>query len=151
MFYINLYLFIPKWLLYIISFLGIYIYYSLKTRFVYILIKDFNQLLKILIKKMVKKRQFHCQTCGNPCETYRKGRKHKVLICPHCGVIATNPLPLALLAAAPSIIEGVSGIFGKKKKKAGKEEEEGGSKRIFYDSADKPNKGERYVKMALGG
>lgn len=37
------------------------------------------------------KRQFHCERCGNPCEIYKKGKKHRVLVCPQCGVLATNP------------------------------------------------------------
>ena len=42
---------------------------------------------------MVKKakHQFHCQYCGDPCEIYKKGKKHRVLVCPQCGVLATNP------------------------------------------------------------
>jgi len=39
-----------------------------------------------------KKRQFHCQRCGLPCEIYRKGKGHRVLVCPSCGVLATNPI-----------------------------------------------------------
>lgn len=38
-----------------------------------------------------RKHQFHCQRCGLPCEIYRKGKGHRVLICPSCGVLATNP------------------------------------------------------------
>lgn len=38
-----------------------------------------------------KKRQFHCNQCSSPCEIYKKGKKHRVLVCPHCGVLATNP------------------------------------------------------------
>lgn len=54
---------------------------------------------------MKKKHQFHCQHCNSPCEIYKKGKGHKVLVCPHCGVIATNPISFkgALGAAASSI------------------------------------------------
>lgn len=38
-----------------------------------------------------KKRQFHCEKCGSPCEIYKKGKNHRVLVCPQCGVLATNP------------------------------------------------------------
>lgn len=48
-----------------------------------------------------KKRQFHCNHCGSPCTIYRKGKGHRVLVCPHCGVIATNP------TLAGSILKGV--------------------------------------------
>ena len=61
---------------------------------------------------MKKRRQFHCNECGAACEIYRKGKRHRVLICPNCGILATNPLPL-LAAAAPSLIKGAVGI-GKK-------------------------------------
>lgn len=37
------------------------------------------------------KRQFHCERCGQPCTIYKKGKKHRVLVCPECGVLATNP------------------------------------------------------------
>ncbi len=60
-----------------------------------------------------KKHQFHCEKCGQPCEIYKKGKKHRVLVCPECGVIATNPLPLvagAMLASA------ASSLFKKKEK-----------------------------------
>jgi len=39
----------------------------------------------------MKKTQFHCNYCESPCEIYKKGKKHKVLVCPQCGVLATNP------------------------------------------------------------
>jgi len=61
---------------------------------------------------MRKRRQFHCQECGSACEIYKKGKKHRVLVCPQCGILATNPLPL-LAAAAPSLLKGAVGL-GKK-------------------------------------
>ncbi len=42
---------------------------------------------------MTKKRakhQFHCEKCQNECMIYKKGKNHRVLVCPHCGVLATN-------------------------------------------------------------
>lgn len=97
-----------------------------------------------------KKRVFHCSKCGNPTETYKKGRKHRVIICPRCGIIASNPLPLLALAASalPSVIEGASSFLSDKKSSTPKD-----TARLpitKYDNLDKPNKGERYVKMALG-
>ncbi len=98
----------------------------------------------------MKKRQFHCERCGNPCEIYKKGKKHRVLVCPECGVIATNPLPL-LATAIPTALK-----LGKKAGKLigigkGKEsKEESRTQKIVTDSLDKPNKGERYVRMVMG-
>lgn len=37
------------------------------------------------------KHQFHCQSCAAPCDIYKKGKGHRVLVCPNCGVLATNP------------------------------------------------------------
>ena len=54
---------------------------------------------------MATKKQFHCQKCNSACTIYKKGKKHRVLVCPQCGVLATNPLSFkgALSAAASSI------------------------------------------------
>lgn len=38
-----------------------------------------------------KKHAFHCQHCNNELEIFKKGKKHRVLVCPQCGIIATNP------------------------------------------------------------
>jgi len=40
---------------------------------------------------MKKAHKFHCQKCDSECEIYKKGKKHRVLVCPECGVLATNP------------------------------------------------------------
>lgn len=47
-------------------------------------------------KNMAKarKHQFHCEKCASPCEIYKKGKNHRVLVCPSCGVLATNPFSL---------------------------------------------------------
>ncbi len=73
---------------------------------------------------MVKKRkhQFHCQYCGSGCEIYKKGKGHRVLVCPNCGVLASNPLPLlaAALPLAGKLLKGagkVVGLGGKDKDK----------------------------------
>jgi len=42
--------------------------------------------------RVKRKRQFHCERCGAACEIYKKGKKHRVLVCPTCGVLATNPI-----------------------------------------------------------
>ena len=94
-----------------------------------------------------KRRVFHCENCKSPCEIYKKGKTHRVLVCPRCGILASNPLPLAALAASalPSLIEKGGELLG-----GGKKKEKGDIQKIVTDSLDKPNKGERYVKMALG-
>lgn len=40
------------------------------------------------------KRQFHCDKCNSPCTIYKHGKKHRVLVCPECGVLATNPFSI---------------------------------------------------------
>lgn len=62
--------------------------------------------------------------------------------------MASNPLPLAALAAAaaPTVIDAATGMLSKKGKKA-----TGESQRIVSDSLDKPNKGERAVFKELYG
>ena len=58
-----------------------------------------------------RKHQFHCQRCGSPCEIYRKGKNHRVLVCPNCGVLATNPTVAGkLLKIGASLIPGVGGV-----------------------------------------
>ncbi len=69
--------------------------------YIYMLIYKETKSLLITVWKIIRmkrKHQFHCETCGSPCEIYKKGKKHRVLVCPKCGVIATNPLPLAAAA-----------------------------------------------------
>jgi len=40
---------------------------------------------------MVRKRVWHCNHCGSSCEVYKKGKKHRVIVCPRHGIIAANP------------------------------------------------------------
>ncbi len=103
-----------------------------------------------------KKHVFHCGVCESPCEIYKKGKSHRVLVCPKCGVIASNPLPLIVgagMALAKSslgkkAISSVSSLIGGK----GDTSTQTPSRQVMItDSLDKPNKNERYVKMALGG
>jgi len=54
-----------------------------------------------------------------PCEIYRKGKMHRVLVCPACGVLATNPFSFSRAlsggstgAAAGSLVAGVGAIPG---------------------------------------
>jgi len=98
-----------------------------------------------------KKHQFHCEKCQSPCEIYKKGKKHRVLVCPKCGVIATNPLPLALIAAlAPTIIEGVSSLISKPKSSKSERQTTEGGNLPTYKPRNTITKGERYVNLALG-
>lgn len=57
------------------------------------------------------KRQFHCEKCGNPCTIYKKGKNHRVLVCPSCGVLATNPFSLgkALRGAGKGVVRTIPG------------------------------------------
>lgn len=65
-----------------------------------------------MARHKVKKHQFHCEKCSSPCEIYKKGKAHRVLVCPNCGVIATNPLPL-LAMAAPFAIKAAKKLLTK--------------------------------------
>ncbi len=102
---------------------------------------------------MAKKRkhQFYCESCRMPCEIYKKGKGHRVLVCPECGIIARNPGFLGKIArgALKSIPGGdiVSEFIPSGKDKTSSTPK---SQKIVTDSLDKPNKGERYVKLALG-
>ena len=58
-----------------------------------------------------RKHNFHCQQCGSQCTIYKKGKGHRVLVCPIHGVIATNPtLAGRLLRGAASAIPVVGGV-----------------------------------------
>jgi hypothetical protein len=66
-----------------------------------------------------RKHQFHCAKCHSACTIYKKGRSHRVLVCPHCGVLATNPFSAmgglegaATGAALGSIVPGVGTAIG---------------------------------------
>ena len=119
-----------------------------------------------------KKHPFHCEKCNAECMIYKKGRAHRVFVCPNCGVLATNGklnlgragsgatlgatigsvvpgLGTAVGGAVGGVAGAVSGLFDK-----GDKANVGGAspkQKIITDSLDKANKGERYVKLALGG
>lgn len=59
-----------------------------------------------------KKANFHCDKCHSACTIYKKGRKHRVLVCPHCGVLATNPFSLSGLATGAATGAGTGALFG---------------------------------------
>lgn len=92
-----------------------------------------------------KRKQFHCQTCGNPLEIYRKGKSHRVLVCPSCGIVATNPLPL-LAMALPSLLKAGKNILGTKSDTSGEVKTQIASKKPFSASSDA-----FYIEKALGG
>ena len=41
---------------------------------------------------MKKKHPFRCEKCKSECMIYKKGKGHRVFVCPECGVLATNGL-----------------------------------------------------------
>lgn len=97
-----------------------------------------------------KKKQLHCAQCGSHCEFYKKGKKHRVLVCENCGILATNPIPLAgmaLSALAPSLIKkGKEIITGKKESDSVTPQKQ--TIRHIYDSAEIGNN-ESKIKLAL--
>lgn len=46
---------------------------------------------------------FYCEKCKSGCMIYKKGKKHRVLVCPNCGVLATNGLFSKLAKGAMKI------------------------------------------------
>lgn len=67
---------------------------------------------------MKKKHVFHCAKCNSPTQIYKKGKGHRVLICPKCGILASNPLPLLAMAASSLIPSVIDKFTGKKEVKA---------------------------------
>jgi len=69
---------------------------------------------------MKAKHQFHCQICASPCDIYKKGKAHRVLVCPSCGVLATNPgifkkLAKGALRSVPVVGDIAAEFIGDKK------------------------------------
>lgn len=114
-----------------------------------------------------KKKQILCAQTGLPCEWYKKGRKHRVLVRSDGVIIANNPVPLiGLIGAAAAKKAAVTGavsagagfLTGKllNRGKKDKDGEDGGASppsSIVYDNADKPNPGSGawYVEKVLRG
>jgi len=100
-----------------------------------------------------KKKQILCAQTGMPCEWYKKGRKHRVLVRSDGVIIANNPIPLlGLLGSAVAkkavvtgaLTAGAGFLTGKilNRKKGDKDEEgEGSPSSVTYDSRDVPNPG----------
>ena len=81
------------------------------------------------MKKKASKHTFYCDACHSPCMIYKKGKAHRVLVCPRCGVLATNGLlsvlggaigsaivPGAGTAVGAALGSGIEGLIGSKKK-----------------------------------
>jgi transposase len=65
------------------------------------------------MKRKAEKHTFYCDVCHSPCIIYKKGKKHRVLVCPRCGVLATNGL-LTILGGAlgSAVAPGVGTAIG---------------------------------------
>lgn len=57
-------------------------------------------------KKKLAKNTFYCEKDGLPCTIYKKGKNHRVLVCPKCGVLATNGLLKSALDIATDFVPG---------------------------------------------
>ena len=114
--------------------------------------------------KKLPKNTFYCDNCDSPCMIYRKGSRHRVLVCPKCGVLATNgkagktllkrgaKAVLGEIPGASFIMEGVGAVSDiKKGMKTSKSPPLSEKQRIITDSADKPNQSERIINKVLYG
>lgn len=115
---------------------------------------------------MRKKKVLHC-VCGMPTQTYKKGKGHRIILCPSCGVIATNPIPLALAAASLAApvakklaVAGLKRLGRTAVEKVVSSSESGipqegapSSSKVFHvtDSRDRPNMRERIINRELYG
>jgi len=90
-----------------------------------------------------KKHQWHCAHCGNPCEIYKKGKGHRILDCPQCGIIAKNPTMAGKLikgiARSVPVVGGVAGeiIEGIQEKKERKEPRAPQRDKAYYSYKEK--------------
>lgn len=101
-----------------------------------------------------KSHQFHCQACGSACDIYKKGKAHRVLVCPSCGVLATNPTVLGkvakgLLRSVPIVGDVAAEFIGNGDGKAKNTKPK--ADKVITDSLDKPNRGERIINRELYG
>lgn len=114
-----------------------------------------------------KKKQILCAQTGLPCQWYKKGKGHRVLVRSDGVIIANNPIPfLGMLGAAAAKKAAVAGVIsagagfvtGKllNRGKKDKDAEDGvasASAPSTYDNLDKPNPGSGawYVDKVLKG
>jgi len=97
-----------------------------------------------------RKHIFHCERCGNPLTIYKKGKAHRVLVCPQHGVIATNPLPLmAAAVAGKAALKVGKKVLGKGNPKKEDAPATPGRQVIIKDDADKYNQADK-IRLALG-
>ena len=107
-----------------------------------------------------RKHVFYCNECGMPCMMYKKGKSHRVLVCPKCGVLATNGIGTILGGAVGSIIPGAGtalgatigtaaeGLFKSRKKSTPTTTPSAAPGIMRYDNLDKWNDREK-VQAAL--
>jgi len=57
-------------------------------------------------KKKLAKNTFYCEKDGFACTIYKKGKNHRVLVCPKCGVLATNGLLKSAVDLATDFVPG---------------------------------------------
>jgi len=95
---------------------------------------------------MAKKRQIYCK-CGSPADWYKKGHKHRVLICNSCGLIANNPIPFLAIAGSMAVKKGIEMISPDHTNKPPLQKDK--SQLIFTDSKDKPNYSERVINEVM--
>lgn len=111
-----------------------------------------------------KKHVFYCEKCDNPCLIYKKGKQHRVLVCPMCGILATNgkgtgkalikrgaKAVLGEIPGASFIMEGVGAVGDVKRGLKTSKNTPDKPQNIRFDSADKPNIGERTINKVLYG
>lgn len=55
---------------------------------IYINVTIIRCLVYIII---MKRKKFHCMNCNAELEIYKKGKGHRLLVCPNCGIVANNP------------------------------------------------------------
>lgn len=73
--------------------------YTVYFVYIYIIFRRVYKEGMILYERM-KKRHFHCEKCGSEIAIYRKGKKHRVMVCPGCGILASNPIPQSIKKGA---------------------------------------------------
>jgi len=110
--------------------------------------------------KKLPKNTFYCEKCNHPCMIYKKGKNHRVLVCPDCGVLATNGLAgkglkrlgKAVIGEVPfasTLIEG-AGFVGDIKRN--KKEKKTTSETPFVKmESGEPSKSERIINQELYG
>lgn len=108
---------------------------------------------------MKKKHPFLCEICNSECMIYKKGKSHRVLVCPRCGVLATNgklgkiakrglKAVVGEIPGASLVMEGL-GLVGDLSKKDKPKQEATAKTPIVRDERGKYNYKEFLFKEAL--